>query len=204
MAKGRKPRSGGDYEVGYGKPPRRTQFVPGQSGFAGRKHKKAEPHDQMISRILNEVVEVGGIKMTKRELAIHRTVNETIKSGKPRDLKMLLDLMKEYGIWTETDQIAEARAAADETMRKIAQFMQRTMNLDPGVMADKARADMEEAEIVMGCDHCGPIMRARWKTPEYKSRLKEGVPSDLHREMTSKERNKKWIEIWENMPRDAK
>ena len=207
MAKGKDGNDGGkrrDYEVGHGKPPKHTQFVPGQSGFAGRKHKKVEPHDEMITRILNEVVEVGGQKMTKLALAVHQALNQTIKSGKARDLKILLELLEKYGVMTKVDQIAEARAAADETMHKISQIMFRLDNIDPQVMADKARADMEEAEIVMGCNHCGPIMRARWKTPEYKSRLKQGVPSDLHREMTDKERNRKWIEIWENMPRDAK
>lgn len=203
MPKRKSLRDSGDYEVGYGKPPRATQFVPGQSGFAGRKHKKVEAHDQMISRILNEVVEVGGQKMTKLALAVLQTVNQTIKSGKSRDLKVLLEMLDKYGVMTKVDQAEEARIAADETMAKISRMMFRLQNADPKVQAASKRADLEEAEIVMGCSHCGPILRERWKTPEYRSRLKQGEKSKIHREITGKERSRQLIDIWEKLPRDA-
>lgn len=203
MPKNKKPRGDGDYEVGYGKPPRGSQFVPGQSGFAGRKRKKVEPHDQMITRILNEVVEVGGKKMTKLALAVHQAVNQTIKSGKARDLKILLELLEKHGVMTKVDQAEEARIAGEETMEKISRLMFRLQNADPKVMAANKRADLEEAEIVMGCSHCGPILRERWKAPEYRSHLKEGEKSHLHRQITGKARSKQIINIWENMPRDA-
>lgn len=153
MTDGKKS-EGKDYEVGYGKPPRRTQFVPGQSGFAGRKHKKVEPHDQMITRILNDVVEVGGQKMTKLALAVHQALNQTIKSGKARDLKILPELLEKYGVMTKVDQIEEMRAAADETMQRIATMMTRVNNRDPRDIAAGLRADMEETDIVRGCPQC--------------------------------------------------
>lgn len=199
----RKKSKGKDYEVGYGKPPRHTQFVPGQSGFSGRKHNKAEPHDEMITRILNETVEVGGKKMTKLALAVHQTVNQTIKSGKARDMKILLELLEKYGVMTKVDQLEQMRTAADETMQRIATIMTRVNNRAPRDIAAGLRADMEETDIIMGCPHCSTILRERWKQPEYKSRLKGGVRSELHSQATNKAKRIRMIEAFEKIPRDA-
>ncbi|MXO70261.1 DUF5681 domain-containing protein [Alteraurantiacibacter buctensis] len=199
----RKNPTGDDYEIGYAKPPRATQFVPGQSGFAGRKHKKVEPHNQMISRILNEEVEVSGQKMTKLALVVLQTVNKTIKGGRPQDLKILLEMLEKHGVMTKVDAAEEARIGADEAMAKVSQIFFRLQNADPKLMAASKQADLEEAEIIMGCSHCAPILRERWKTPEYKSRLKQGQKSAIQSEVTGKERNKRLIKIWENLPRDV-
>lgn len=81
MSKDRKP-ARGDYDVGYGKPPRHSQFVPGQSGNTGRTKKKPlEPIAKMLERNLQEELEVNGRKMSKYELAFQAVLNRTIKSG---------------------------------------------------------------------------------------------------------------------------
>ena len=46
------------YEVGYGKPPRHTQFRKGTSGFAGHRHKSQATMSDQLNRILREKVSV--------------------------------------------------------------------------------------------------------------------------------------------------
>lgn len=62
-----------DYEVGYGKPPRATQFKKGQSGNpAGRRKKEKKPIDRSLAAILKRIgereIEVGGESFTLQEL----------------------------------------------------------------------------------------------------------------------------------------
>src|SRR4051812_35212014 len=77
-ASGRPPmaRTNGDYKVGYGKPPKGTQFKPGQSGNPkGRpKGSKAIPtlvHDELKARV---AVTEGGLtkRMSKGEAIVKR------------------------------------------------------------------------------------------------------------------------------------
>ncbi|WP_260929348.1 DUF5681 domain-containing protein [Novosphingobium sp. 9] len=95
---------GPDYEVGYGKPPVHTRFKPGQSGNKGRRKKKLrETRKDIVRRIRDEKVRVNGKWITAFELAVRSTFNQTIKSGKPRDLKMLLELLSSYNAGPEDD-----------------------------------------------------------------------------------------------------
>ena len=86
----------GDYAVGYGRPPRHTRFVKGQSGNPrGR-----PPHSKNLSTLLNDtlnepvtITEDGRRrKITKREAVIKQLVNKSA-SADARSLKILLDLM---------------------------------------------------------------------------------------------------------------
>jgi len=70
-----------DYEVGYGKPPRHSQFPPGVSGNKGRR-RKTENSAEIVARVRDELVLVNGKHVTKFELAVQQTVNQTIRSGK--------------------------------------------------------------------------------------------------------------------------
>ena len=86
----------GDYEVGYGKPPRGAGFKKGQSGNPrGRPH-GAKNLTTLLNDALDEPVTVteNGRRreITKREAVIKQLVN---KSASPdaRSLKILLDLM---------------------------------------------------------------------------------------------------------------
>ena len=126
-AQSRKKGTIGDYEVGYGKPPRQHQFQPNTSGFKGRRKKPPEQQAEMIARIRDEVVIVNGKRMSKLELAVQRAFNETIKSGKTRDLKVLMDLLDKYGAIPKWDRDAQTRAGADEALRKIFETFDRTM-----------------------------------------------------------------------------
>jgi hypothetical protein len=183
MSDPRKPKQPkGDYEVGYSKPPKHSQFVPGQSGFKGRKRnqKKLESVAAMIARIRDEVHEVGGQSMTSLELAVRQVVNQTIKSGKVRDLKVLLELLDKHGALPEFDQKAQADADADWVLNKIFSQFYRHHEIDPADVAATERDNEADAELVMKCEHCGPELRRRWAIPEYVARAARHGKTTIH------------------------
>lgn len=76
-----------DYEVGYGKPPKATQFKAGQSGNAKGRPRGAKNFDTVIAKELSarvEITENGKRKsITKRE-AIGKQVVNKAASGDPK------------------------------------------------------------------------------------------------------------------------
>jgi hypothetical protein len=90
--------NGRDYEVGYGKPPRNTQFKKGQSGNPRGRPSGSKNLATLVSEALNEpviVVENGGRrKITKREAIIKQLVNRSTKADW-RAIKILLDIVRE-------------------------------------------------------------------------------------------------------------
>jgi hypothetical protein len=178
MTDRRKPR-GGDYEVGYGKPPRHSQFVPGQSGNKGRR-KRPETPAEIVARIRDELVTVNGRAMTKFELAVHATVNQTIKGGKPRDLKLLFELLDKHGAIPAADWAADMKKGADQVMDKIFTVFNRTLEIDPADSAMIARLEAEEAQLILKCTSCSEALRSRWKDPDYMALAKRHGPTRLH------------------------
>jgi len=86
-----------DYDVGYGKPPKMTQWKPGQSGNPKGRPKKIKDFDKLLDRELSETVRItdgGETKLlSKRELIVKRLVNEALR-GDRAALKLALNLMK--------------------------------------------------------------------------------------------------------------
>jgi hypothetical protein len=177
----RKEPNKGDYEIGYGKPPKHTQFVPGQSGNKGRKRKQLESVGMIIARIRDETHVVGGKNMTNIEIAIRQVVTQTIKSGKPRDLKMLFELLDKHGAMPEFDRRAEAEAGAEEALRKIFTTFNRHHDIDPADVEALERDNDAEAKLVMECTHCGPALRKRWQIPDYVARCKRYGRTSIHK-----------------------
>ena len=108
--------SGRDYEVGYGKPPRNTQFKKGQSGNPRGRPSGSKNLATLVSEALNEpviVVENGGRrKITKRE-AIKQLVNRSTKADR-RVIKILLDIVREIEGRVEPEAAESSFSAADE------------------------------------------------------------------------------------------
>lgn len=172
-----------DYKVGYGKPPRHSQFLPGQSGFKGRKKRKAETQAQMIARVRDELVTVNGETMTKYELAVRSVIAQTVKGGKPRDLKTLFEMLEKYGMMPEMERAAEQKAAADQVIGKIMDVFSRTRGHNPDDRRAIEKLDLQEAQVVIGCPHCGPKLRENWITPEYRERKERFRGSSIHQRL---------------------
>ncbi len=93
-----------DYEVGYGKPPRHTRFIKGQSGNPRGRPPGAKNLKTLLSEALNETVIVtengGRRKVTKRQAIITQLVNRSATADF-RAIKILLDMLREIESQTE-------------------------------------------------------------------------------------------------------
>lgn len=80
---------------GYKKPPRHTQFRPGQSGNPSGRPKKRPSESEILERVLSETIPImeGGIRkrMSKKEVLIRNAVTRAFKD--PRSLAQLLNMM---------------------------------------------------------------------------------------------------------------
>ena len=86
-----------EYSVGYGRPPRNTQFKKGQSGNPKGRPSGSKNLSTLLDQALSAEVlatENGKrLKVTKREAMITQLVNKGA-SGDPRAIKLLLDEMR--------------------------------------------------------------------------------------------------------------
>jgi hypothetical protein len=86
--------------VGYGKPPKHSQFRPGHSGNPGGRPKGLPNISSVLSTALNErvVIVENGVRrtITKMHAAIKQLANKAA-GGDGRATKLLLELMREYG-----------------------------------------------------------------------------------------------------------
>jgi hypothetical protein len=115
----------GDYEVGYGKPPRHTRFVKGQSGNPRGRPPGAKNLTTLLNEALDEPVPVtdhsGRRKLSKRQAIITQLVNQSAKANLPA-MKILLDFMRDIERQTEpissdTPEFSEADEKVLEQLR---------------------------------------------------------------------------------------
>jgi Family of unknown function (DUF5681) len=107
----------GDYEVGYGKPPRHTRFKRGQSGNPRGRPPGAKNLSTLLNEAPNEpvvVTENGGRKrISKRQASLKQLVNEAAK-GNWRALKLLVDILQDIERRTEPKTEESSLSLADE------------------------------------------------------------------------------------------
>jgi hypothetical protein len=163
-----------DYDVGYGKPPRHSQFLPGVSGFKGRKKKVLETQAEIVARIRDEQHLVDGKLLTMYEIMMRAAMHRAL-SGKPSDVKTVLEMFSKFGAQPEAEEAIKMEAAAEAAMAKVGAALNRAMNLDPEDLKANAIAGREEALLVMGCAKCGPALRARWGDPASKARYNKNL-----------------------------
>lgn len=87
------------YEVGYGKPPKRSQFKKGQSGNPRGRPKGSRNITTLLEEALFRKVSIkderGARKITFAEALMQKVTVDALK-GDPRALAKVIDLMKFY------------------------------------------------------------------------------------------------------------
>ena len=128
------------YEVGYGKPPKETQFKKGQSGNPSGRKKKPIPkslHEAIVLELADVVtIRENGktVKIPKYELLAKTIINDAIKSEKGNSRKVVIEQMFKTDVLEykdmlvkraieaepeiEPEQRAECRKFLDELMDK--------------------------------------------------------------------------------------
>jgi len=106
-----------DHQMGYGKPPRHSRFVKGQSGNPRGRPPGAKNLKTLLNKALNELVVVtdngGRRKISKREAIVTQLVNRSAKAdfkaiqivlGLVRDIESDTDPRSSDPTFTEADQ----------------------------------------------------------------------------------------------------
>jgi hypothetical protein len=119
MARDRKP-TNSDYFVGYRRPPKTTQFKPGESGNPKGRPKGGRPVGTLLQDILQQKVAVTENGKTKRipvlEVMLRRLANDAMR-GEQRSIKFLLMLLEHYGDSSQTKlQLGEMLAEDAEIL----------------------------------------------------------------------------------------
>jgi hypothetical protein len=89
-----------EYAVGFGRPPKATQFAPRESGNPKGRPKGSRRVGAVLDHILRQKIVVTENGRTRRlstlEVLLRRLVNDALRSD-PRAIKLLLALMERYG-----------------------------------------------------------------------------------------------------------
>jgi hypothetical protein len=106
----------GDYEIGYGKPPKQHRFKKGQSGNPKGRPKRSKNIGSIISEIADETVEANlkgkRRKISLREAIIRRLMADAMK-GDLRALRLALDLINQHDPVEHRQYVIEAPAPMD-------------------------------------------------------------------------------------------
>lgn len=122
-------RSAGEYDVGYGRPPKDHQFKPGQSGNSKGRPKGAQSEVTILRDILHERIEVHQAgrprKMSTLKALLLRCRNSAL-GGDLKSLAFLLNRLRLIG-----DAGPDAQAPLDQNDRKIIVEFVEPLEADP-------------------------------------------------------------------------
>lgn len=117
-----------DYEVGYGKPPKATQFKPGQSGNRKGRPQGGQNFSTTLKNELNSTVVITENgrrkKVTKRAVISKQLINKAM-SGDPKATRLVLDAMRDLETANGANSVpVDTSHQSDEAL--IAEFLKRT------------------------------------------------------------------------------
>src|ERR1700683_1811713 len=100
----RKSRSRSDYEVGYCRPPKETQFRPGQSGNPTGSHKGGKTIGARLQELVNSKVTVTergrSRRISRLDVMLRQLTNDTMR-GDQRAFRLLMEFLHRFGAEVE-------------------------------------------------------------------------------------------------------
>jgi len=118
----------GSYRVGYGRPPRHSQFKKGRSGNPrGRKKSRRNLRDEMIAALDERIwVREGESrhKISRREALVRTTVNRAI-AGDQKSASIFLALMRATNLTSEPVEGPSSEVLTHEDEAILADFLSR-------------------------------------------------------------------------------
>ena len=157
MAK-RKGAASPDYEVGYARPPKATQFAKGASGNPTGRPRGSRTVGSTLQDILQQKIAVTENGKSKRlpvfEVMLRRLVNEAMRSD-PRAIKLLLSLVDRYGDSAETKVHLADLLAEDQAI--LAQYGPPVgaSGAGAGYAFSVAKNEVSSADVAGGGDEAG-------------------------------------------------
>ena len=119
-----------DHKVGYGKPPKHSQFKPGESGNPKGRPKGARNLKTEIREVMQSMVTVtqdGQRKKISTRKAVVLRLTEKALSGNVQATRVLLDLIRNYDE-EEVADVAEELSADDAAILEM--FAEKIRNKD--------------------------------------------------------------------------
>jgi asparagine synthetase A len=104
-----------DYEVGYGKPPKKNRFQPGQSGNPDGRKKGVKSYQTRVKEMFDEQITLtvnGQQKTMSKGEAITNVLMVKALNGDMGALRLVMKLMEEAAVYEEGQQKAEVDLSA--------------------------------------------------------------------------------------------
>ncbi|MEQ8441277.1 MAG: DUF5681 domain-containing protein [Alphaproteobacteria bacterium] len=105
-----------EYEVGYGRPPKKSQFKKGRSGNPKGRPRGAKNYKTIVKEALDRKIEikVNGrrMKVSQYEAVVTRVAGDAM-SGKPRQMAAFLDLPHRFGLIEEEERLVRSMSEED-------------------------------------------------------------------------------------------
>ncbi|WP_141397847.1 DUF5681 domain-containing protein [Novosphingobium sp. Chol11] len=126
------------YEVGKGKPPKRTQWKPGESGNpsgSSKKKRRSKEMDlpELVRSFANEKITVtsGGkrTKRSKRDMIALRLINDAIEGSAGHRLKAI-PLLRSLGLFDVEAQFDDSKEAQQARIAEVLRRLQQEAERD--------------------------------------------------------------------------
>ncbi len=115
-----------NYEVGYGKPPKKTQFKPGCSGNKKGRPKGSPNISTIVEKLLKEKISITINGKTKKVSCLEAALRQVLIAALNKDAKaqkLLLDLVSKFGMRQE-----ELPPSNEELQQEDIQLLNEIMN----------------------------------------------------------------------------